>query len=186
MPSAVKVTTKILGFFFEDQIENADSILLSRVFEFPERKESAIQLVRKLNKQAKIISTPWQKLNIETVLFSENEAQLFENCNHHEDQCQCHIHQNANDAFQTCTLTLDEVLTWNTLKECFQMIEKSSKMNLVRAKGVLATDKGFTNLQYVQGELQMTQSQYGGNKISFIGCELDLSTISEIFKSGYQ
>lgn len=193
------------GAFYEDQIKNADMIILShnhfvtksevsmsedlyisRVLESPDQIESVTRMISKLNSQAKIISSPWQHFNIETVLLGEREATLFELCNCHSDQCTCHLNHNAADVFQSCTVTLDRVITLNAINLCFQVIEKSSNMNLVRAKGVLETDQGYLNLQYVQGELKMTPSQYSGNKISFIGRDLDVLTIAEMFKRGCQ
>ncbi len=56
------------GEFFEDQIINADTILLSWAEDYPGKVKSAFQLVSRLNPDAKILSEPWMKINTARLL----------------------------------------------------------------------------------------------------------------------
>ncbi len=67
------------GDFFEDQIKNADIILLSRTGHFPDKVSSAQKLISSLNPHSAIISKPWDQINT---------AELFHpvyNCNLHTE-----------------------------------------------------------------------------------------------------
>ncbi len=59
------------GEFFEDQITNAETILLSRTEDFPVKVTSAQRLISSLNPHAKILSDSWKTLNTSRILALE-------------------------------------------------------------------------------------------------------------------
>ena len=64
-----KMYMKNFGEFFNDQIENASSIILSHTDSASDEKtEKAIALIRELNNDAVIVATPWDKINGEDIL----------------------------------------------------------------------------------------------------------------------
>ena len=54
---------KNFGEFYNDQIEHANSIILSRTDGIkPEKLEACVALLREHNQNATIITTPWDQL----------------------------------------------------------------------------------------------------------------------------
>ena len=67
--SKVKVYMKNFGEFFNNQIEHAGTIILSRTQNVSEAKlKTDIELIRSLNKDAHIITTPWDDINGKQIL----------------------------------------------------------------------------------------------------------------------
>ncbi|MEG0779003.1 MAG: GTP-binding protein, partial [Oscillospiraceae bacterium] len=62
--SKCKVYMKNFGEFFNNQVEHAGTILLSRTGKLaPEKLEAAVALLREHNATATIITTPWEQLD---------------------------------------------------------------------------------------------------------------------------
>ena len=100
--SKVKVYMKNFGEFYNNQIETAGTIILSRTQKVsPEKLEAAVALLREKNKDAAIITTPWDQLDGKTILAAmekvsladelmeriraEHEAEEEEHHHHHHD-----------------------------------------------------------------------------------------------------
>ena len=113
-----KVYMKNFGEFFNDQIENAGTIVLSRTGDISEAKlAEAVALIRQRNEKAVIITTPWDQLSGEQMkeaierrdtLNAELEklkAEQDEHHHHHHDDddefddpdCACHHHHDEDD-----------------------------------------------------------------------------------------
>ena len=99
-----KVYLKNFGEFYSNQIATASAIILSRTSSISEEKLSAaIALLRELNHEATIITTPWEQLTGIQILdamqrqhtLTQELAKLVEHERHHhdheEDEC-CHHH----------------------------------------------------------------------------------------------
>ena len=112
--SKARMYMRNFGEFFNDQVENADLIVLSRTDTTPpEKVVAASELLRTLNPNAKLVSTPWEKLDgaqiRETMehdaLHEEMERLRHEHEHHHhhdEDECddpdcECHHHHHHDD-----------------------------------------------------------------------------------------
>ena len=105
-----KTYLKNFGEFFANQITYAQTIILSRTDKFPEEKmEQCVSLIREINSQAVLVTTPWKKLdgtgireamehslNLEAELLEE--MQTHEHDHHHED----HHHDHDHGADCTC------------------------------------------------------------------------------------
>ena len=100
--SKVKVYMKNFGEFFNNQIENAGTIILSRTQSTSEDKlKKAIELIREVNSEAHIITTPWEDLEgaqilsaMENVVNLEKEMMEEHKHHHHHDgeECCCGHH----------------------------------------------------------------------------------------------
>ncbi len=102
--SKVKVYMKNFGEFFNNQIENAGTIILSRTQSTSEDKlKKAIELIREVNSEAHIITTPWDDLEGAQILSAmENvvnlEKEMMEEHKHHHhhhhdgEECCCGHH----------------------------------------------------------------------------------------------
>ena len=114
-----KIYMKNFGEFFNNQVENANSIILSRTAGMdPAKLSAAIVLLREKNPEATLITTPWEELDGKTILAAmekrstleaalrelEQEAETHEEhdhcCHHHDHEeeecsdpdCACHHH----------------------------------------------------------------------------------------------
>ena len=113
--SKVKVYMKNFGEFFNNQIEHAGTIILSRTQNVSEAKlKTDIELIRSLNKDAHIITTPWDDINGKQILDAmENVTNLelemlaeaaakaaeeHEHEHHHDGECGCgHDHEHEHE-----------------------------------------------------------------------------------------
>ncbi|MBO4496725.1 MAG: GTP-binding protein [Lachnospiraceae bacterium] len=92
-----KMYMKNFGEFFNDQIEHAATIILSRTGIVDEKKQQeAIALIREHNKDAVLVTTPWDQIGGEAILKAMEEkndmmAELLKEegicpvCGHHHD-----------------------------------------------------------------------------------------------------
>ena len=112
-----KMYMKNFGEFYNDQIEHANSIILSRTDGIkPEKLEACVALLREHNQNATIITTPWDQLTGAQILETmehkntlEEELKLLaeetEHEHHHHDHdehdehctCGCHDHHDDDE-----------------------------------------------------------------------------------------
>ncbi len=95
-----KIYMKNFGEFFNNQIEFADTIVLSRTQNMKQEKlEICVKLIQEHNAKAAIITTPWDELDGTLILNAMNqknalaEELLKEEEHHHHDKCHhegCH------------------------------------------------------------------------------------------------
>ena len=103
------------GEFFNDQVENADIIVMSRTDTANESKIlTASELLKKLNPNASLISTPWDKLDgmlikqamdgdalkkqMEQLEHEEHEHHHHHDHDHdHDEECSCGCHDHDHD-----------------------------------------------------------------------------------------
>ena len=110
--SKCKVYMKNFGEFFIDQIEHAGTIILSRTQGMDEEKlEKVVAMIREHNKDAKIVTTPWDELTGKYILetfeaVTSFEAELLEEFEHEhdhhhhdddDDECGCGHHHHHHD-----------------------------------------------------------------------------------------
>ena len=106
----VKIFMKNFGEFYNDQIEAAGTIILSRTQKLSQEKlETAVALLREKNADAAIITTPWDELDGKTILTAIEKVSMAEKMmeemhhhhehhHHHHDEecgdphCECHHH----------------------------------------------------------------------------------------------
>jgi len=73
----VKVYMKNFGEFYNNQIESAGTIILSRTQKLtPEKLEAAAALLREKNPDAAILTTPWDELDGKTILSAMEKVSL--------------------------------------------------------------------------------------------------------------
>ena len=108
-----KMYMKNFGEFFNDQIEHAATIILSRTGIVDEKKQQeAIALIREHNKDAVLVTTPWDQIGGEAILKAMEEkndmmAELLKEegicpvCGHHhdddDDEHEHHHHHHDDD-----------------------------------------------------------------------------------------
>ena len=110
----VKVYMKNFGEFYNNQIESAGAIILSRTQKLTEEKlQAAVALLREKNPDASILTTPWDELDGKTILRAiekvsladellarmraEHEAGEAEHHHHHDHGEEEHEHHQPHD-----------------------------------------------------------------------------------------
>ena len=109
-----KMYMRNFGEFFNDQVSNADLIVMSRTDTAkPEKTLEATEILKSLNDKAGLITTPWEQLSgaqilaamDENGLKAELEAMEHEHHHHHhhdedecdDPECECHHHHDDDD-----------------------------------------------------------------------------------------
>ena len=115
-----KMYMKNFGEFYNDQIEHASTIVLSRTQNMDAAKlEASVALIREKNADAAIITTPWDELNGEQILSALEKKSLMDellkealehSAEHHhdddddddEDEHEHHHHHHDHDGGECC------------------------------------------------------------------------------------
>ena len=102
-----KMYMKNFGEFFNNQVENAGTIVMSRTQKMSEDKlDAAVKMLKEKNPKATIITTPWDELKGEQILAAMEHQDLIlkeemEHLHEHEDHDHCcdhdHDHEHHHD-----------------------------------------------------------------------------------------
>ena len=100
----VKVYMKNFGEFYNNQIEAAGTIILSRTQKLTQEKlEAAVALLREKNPTAAILTTPWDQLDGKTVLAAVEKVSLADEllekmrAKHEAEEAEHHHHHHEHD-----------------------------------------------------------------------------------------
>ena len=113
-----RMYAKNFGEFFIDQIENAETIILSRTQNTSEERiEKCVNLLREYNEHARIITTPWDELtgaqmldvieSAESLLSTDEVVRHAHEHHHHhdhddDDECCDHDHEHHHHDHDEC------------------------------------------------------------------------------------
>ncbi len=107
-----KMYMKNFGEFFNNQVEYAGTIILSRTKDMKQEKlEECVKLLRGHNKTATIITTPWEEINGAQILAAMEKDNTLEKamleeqeheCCHHHDHDGEHHHDHGEDCTCGC------------------------------------------------------------------------------------
>lgn len=205
--SKARIYMKNFGEFFDNQIESANCIVLSRTDAMEQAKlDEAIALIRAENPDAVIISTPWDALSgrqilaavtCENTLGTELSALLAEHEHEHEhdDECCCHHHDHehhhhhgeehdADEVFQSWGAQTAKKFTSDELSRILGTLSSESEYGLVvRAKGIVpAPDGSWIHFDYTPGEIDIR----GGcanvaGRVCVIGAGLKQDAVRTLF-----
>ena len=112
-----KMYMKNFGEFYNNQVESANTIILSRTQGMKEEKlAQAVSMIQEKNAKARIITTPWDELTGEQILavmeqghslaeelmeeamkLHEEEEHEHHHHDHDDDECDCHEHHHDHD-----------------------------------------------------------------------------------------
>ena len=206
--SKVKVYMKNFGEFFNNQIEHAGTIILSRTQNVSEAKlKTDIELIRSLNKDAHIITTPWDDINgkqildamenvtnLELEMLAEAAAKAAEEHEHehhhdHDGECSCghdhhHGHHHADEVFTSWGVETPDKYDKETLSEILRKLSETDNYgDILRAKGMLPTPEGkwmFFDLVPEEYEIRDGEPEITG-RICVIGAKLKEDALKELF-----
>lgn len=155
------------GSFFQDQVSNSDLILINKTdLMKDDLLRETITQVSILNPIAPIIPTQFCSAELPSV----NE--------HHAGE---HHHFRAD--LDSLSLTIPGEVPYSVLADLPRRLEQGYLGRMVRAKGILLTEQGWVNFDYVNRRWNMTP--YSGvldqGKAVFIGKDLEKSLLAELF-----
>ena len=204
--SKVKMYMKNFGEFFNNQIEHAGTIILSRTQNVSEDKlKKAIEMIRSLNADAHIITTPWDSLDGKQILAAmENVTNLDDDEEHehhhhdHDGEC-CHHdhdhehehhhhdhegHHHADDVFTSWGEETPNKYDKEALDAILKKLANTNEYgSILRAKGMLPANDGtwmYFDLVPEEYEIREGNPDYTG-RICVIGAELKEDALKELF-----
>lgn len=177
-----KIYMKNFGEFFNDQVEHAQTIVLSHTAKAgEERVAKAVELLREHNSEAVIVTTDWDKLTgaqlreaMENKVKSLEDEMKEEACpvcghhhhehHHHDEHCTCgchdhdhdhhHHHHHADDVFISWGKETTVKYSVDEMNAILSALGDEEKFGIVlRAKGIVeAADGQWIHFDYVPGE----------------------------------
>lgn len=159
--------SQMYGAFFEDQITNADIILINKTdISDPESIEKSKEIVAGLNPSALILETVHCRIN--EPIESKTHRSKIEIKN-------SHLH------LETITLNLPESYPYESLKKLFHEMLSGTFGNIVRAKGLVQTDSGPYRFDFAAKRINIEYfpSRIVRNRIVIIGEGIDYSSIKD-------
>ena len=206
-----KMYMKNFGEFYNDQIEHANSIILSRTDGIkPEKLEACVALLREHNQNATIITTPWDQLTgaqiLETMehkntleeelklLAEETEHEHHHHHDHdhehhhhdHDGHCCCgHDHDHdADEVFTSWGKETTHKYTEAELNAALTALGDVTLGTVLRAKGIVPCADGgeWLHFDYVPGAPEIRRGAADyTGRLCVIGSELDEERIAALF-----
>lgn len=174
------------GYFFENQINYADKLILSKIKDIP--KDTIIRIMEELqniNPKAEIISNEWSQMNNNNfleLLSVQNHASINKQSESHNTNHSSHVGHGKHD-FVAFGLAVTSNWTEATLAEKLTNLGDGSLGSLLRAKGYVNGEKGMLEFNYVDGTYEIKQIPHEIEpSVCFIGEGLDKMGISMLFQ----
>ena len=198
-----KIYMKNFGEFFNNQIEHAAAIVLSRTDGMSEKKlMDTVALLREHNANAPIITTPWDQLDGKLILetmenkdtLKEELARLaaeqaahdeeHEHHHHHDGSCSCGHDHDADDVFISWGTETPRKYTEEEIHAALSGLDNAEQCGIVlRAMGIVpCTDGTWIHFDYVPGEQNVRRgpASFTG-RLCVIGSELKEHELEHLF-----
>lgn len=200
-----KLYLKNFGEFYSNQVETAGAIILSRTDVAKEGKaEEAVKMLREMNANAAIITTPIEQLDgakiletmehvdsLEKQMLEEELRHQHDHEHHHEhgEDCTCgchdhdheHGHHHADDVFTSWGKETPHKFERAKLEEILKQFVEDDK--ILRSKGMVeGTDGKWIYFDMVPGEYEIRDGEpdYTG-RIVVIGTDIHEHELEELF-----
>ena len=200
----VKVYMKNFGEFYNNQIETASTIILSRTGNIVQDKlDKAVALLREHNESAMLVTTPWEELTgaqlqeameghggVSAELAKmEHEHHHHHHHHHEEGECCCghhdheHHHHHADEVFTSWGVETTRKFTVADIENALNRLDSGEYGIVLRAKGIVAcADGGWIHFDFVPEEQDVRMGSAGViGKLCVIGSKLDETAIAGIF-----
>lgn len=206
-----KMYMKNFGEFFNNQIEYARTIILSRTQKMNEEKlAQCIAMIKEHNDKATIVTTPWDDINgvkILNAMEKENDFVLKlmeeEHEHHHHEHDHEHEHHHHHDHGPDCTCGChdhdhhhaDEIFTsWGQetgkkydreqMRMTLDVLAHTQEYgSVLRAKGMVPdTEGGWIYFDLVPGEFELRDGEADvTGRLCVIGSELKEDELAQLF-----
>ena len=204
-----KMYMKNFGEFFNNQIESAGAVILSRTQIAKEGQvEDCVARIREKNADAAIVTTPWDDIDAAAIVgamehtSSVNEmiAQAIKEHEEHEhhhhehgEDCTCgchdhdheHGHHHADEVFTSWGKETAKTFEKDKLDTILDTLANTEKYGVIlRAKGIVQSASGkWFNFDLTPGEYEIREgvADYTG-KLCVIGTKLDEDGLAELFE----
>lgn len=197
-----KMYMKNFGEFFNNQVEHASAIILSRTGGMKQDKlDACVALLREKNPTATIVTTPWDELDGKQLLAAmerrdtlsaalEELAEEQEHHHHHHEhgeECGCgchdHDHHHADEVFTSWGRETAHPYEQQELAAALQALDTGDYGQVLRAKGIVAgTDGKWLHFDYVPGEVEVRTGAAGvTGRLCVIGAELKENALTSLF-----
>ena len=206
-----KMYMRNFGEFFNDQVANADLIVLSRTDTASASKIlTATELLKGLNDHAGLLTTPWDQLDGKLIreamdengLKAEMEKLRHEHEHHHhhhehdgecdDPECECHHHHDhdhehhhhADEVFASWGMETPRKYSEAELREILEQLGDAVQYGIVlRAKGIVdASDGEWLYFDYVPGEMEIRRGAPAvTGRFCVIGSHIREDALKELF-----
>ena len=202
--SKVKIYMKNFGEFFNNQIESANTIILSRTQTTTQDKiEKAVAMIREKNDHATIITTPWDEIDgaaireamqnyksLEETMMDEAKKGHDHDHDHGDEwTCGCHDHDHhhhhADEVFTSWGKETPHKYNEDKLREILDTLADTEKYGVIlRAKGIVPSDAGeWLYFDLVPGEFEVRKGKADiTGKLCVIGSKLKEDDLAELFE----
>ncbi|RHC82967.1 CobW family GTP-binding protein [Blautia obeum] len=194
-----KMYMRNFGEFFNNQVEYAGAIIMSRTDIVDEAKaQASLELLREINSKAAIITTPIEKLegkkllevmehpvSLADELMEEEEVcpecgHVHEHGEHHHD----HHHHHADEVFTSWGRETIKKYTKENLEKMLEALSASDEYGIIlRAKGMLPAEDGtwiYFDMVPEETEIREGAPEYTG-RLCVIGSKLNEDKLAELF-----
>ncbi|WBW95908.1 CobW family GTP-binding protein [Oceanirhabdus sp. W0125-5] len=169
------------GDFFEDQIANASTLMLSKT-QFVEEEEikNIISSLRTLNKDAFIVKEIWSEFSIEYLRSFLNGELIvdFDKLFHLEDN------HSLKKGIENVSLSIEREFSWKELEKILISLNNPLYGNILRGKGFIKGTEKDLEFNYVNGQYNIKECEIeGSGRMCIIGKDLDRNKIRILFKN---
>ena len=203
----VKIYMKNFGEFYNNQVETASAIILSRTDSIPQDKlDKAVAMLREHNDHAVMVTTPWDQLSGQQLMAAmagsgsvaqelkelEEEAQHYHHHDHEDGHCCCghdhhehheHHHHHADEVFTSWGVETPKKYSLTDIQNILTALDQGNYGMILRAKGMVpCTEGGWIHFDYVPGEqnVRMGSADVTG-KLCVIGAQLQADAVANLF-----
>jgi G3E family GTPase len=171
----------IFGEFFEDQINNAETLILSKSqFVESEKIEEIIESLREVNSKAAIITSNWSNLSFNEIkgLLEQNIKLEFKELFHTEYKpCK-------ENKFKAIGIETSKKFTRDELEDILKELKEAKYGEVLRGKGFLKGINCFLEFSYTNGQYIIDENkQRCSGKLCLIGQNLNEEELNKLFKS---
>lgn len=194
-----KMYMRNFGEFFDNQVQYAGAIIMSRTDIVDEKKAmESMELLRSINEKAAIITTPIEKLDGKKILeVMEHPVSLadellkeeHEHHHDHDDECGCghhhdHHHHHADEVFTSWGRETIKKFTREGLEKMLESLSASEEYGVIlRAKGMLPAEDGtwiYFDMVPEETEIREGSPEYTG-RLCVIGSKLNEEKLVKLF-----
>ena len=193
-----KMYLKNFGEFFNNQVEAANTIIISKTDKISEEKVlEVVKLIKEKNNHATIITTAIKDLNSNQLmevleekvsLQKDIEEQMHHAHHHHDEECCCghhHEHHHADEVFSSWGIETAKSVSYEQLNTFLNTLANDESLGIIiRSKGILkaSDNEKWYYYDFVSGdyEIRLGNPDYTG-RIVVIGSKMNQEKIENLF-----